>query len=468
MNGNSGNNVIDGGLGDDKIQGFAGDDILKGGTGNDWVLYTDATAAVTVDLAVLTAQDNSAAGVGKDTLTGFEHLQGGNFNDVLKGNTLANIIDGGAGNDAMSGGAGNDTYYVDASGDTVVEGVNFGTDTVISQVAFTLGANVENLTLTGATDINGAGNDLNNVLIGNTGKNALTGGIGNDTLDGGTKVVSGQTTDDGAVDTLTGGTGNDIYIVGSGDTIAENASEGTDTAKAYSSFTLSANVENLELLGVGHINGTGNALANKITGNAGNNILDGGAGDAAVDVLIGGKGDDTYIVEVGDTVTELALGGTDTVKTSLSTYTLGANVENLTLTGTGDNTGIGNTLANVITGNSGDNTLTGGLGNDTFVFNTALDAATNVDTITDFTVVNDTIKLDNDIFTALAAGTLNSNALVKGAGVTSATDVNHRIIYNSTDGKLYYDADGIGAEAAVEFANIGSGKLVTNLDFNVF
>jgi Ca2+-binding RTX toxin-like protein len=105
----------------------------------------------------------------------------------------------------LSGGPGNDTYVVDTPCDVVREACNEGTDTVQSSVSYTLGCNVENLTLTGTASINGTGNSCDNILVGNGGANRLSGGSGNDTLDGG----AGN-------DVLEGGTGNDTYVFGLG------------------------------------------------------------------------------------------------------------------------------------------------------------------------------------------------------------------------------------------------------------
>ncbi len=84
-------------------------------------------------------------------------------------------MDGGVGNDTMIGGTGNDTYYVDNTGDVVTENASEGTDTVNSSITYTLGNNVENLTLTGTSAISGTGNTLDNYLIGNSAVNTLTG-----------------------------------------------------------------------------------------------------------------------------------------------------------------------------------------------------------------------------------------------------------------------------------------------------
>ena len=184
-----------------------------------------------------------------------------------------------------------------------------------------------------------------------------------------------------------------------------------------------------------------------------------------------------------DTITELANAGTDTVQSSVI-YTLGTNLENLTLGGTADINGTGNTLANIITGNSaantlnggagndslsggaGNDTLTGGLGNDTlsggigndvFVFNSA--TANNLDTILDFATGTDKIQLSKSIFANLGAtGNLTENAFWLAAGAVKGNDANDRVVYNTTTGALYYDADGSGSGAVVQIALLGTSS----------
>src|SRR5262249_48623670 len=160
-------------------------------------------------------------------------------------------------------------------------------DTVQSSTTYTLGVNLENLTLIGAGAINGTGNDVANVIAGNNASNILTGGDGNDTLIGnaGNDTLSGGTGDDA----MDGGAGNDIYVVDSlGDTVTElvaGTAGGVDLVQSAVDFTLGPNLENLTLTGTDNINGTGNNLNNILMGNSGNNALDGGLG---IDKLAGG------------------------------------------------------------------------------------------------------------------------------------------------------------------------------------
>lgn len=288
-----------------------------------------------------------------------DRLIGTTGNDALTGLGGNDILDGRQGRDRMTGGNGNDTYIVDNARDQVIERARGGTDLVKASVNWTLGSQVEKLTLTGTKALKGTGNSLANTITGNTGHNILDGKAG--------------------ADKLIGGKGNDIYIVDNAkDQTIEKANEGIDTVRASVNHALSANVENLVLLG-GALIGTGNNLDNAITGNAGNNRLDGAAGNdtldggvgndtldggTGIDTLIGGAGDDVYVVDdAGDVVTEAEGGGTDTVQATAD-YTLSAHVERLVLMGSALR-GTGNSLANAIAGNAGNNTLDGAAGDDT-------------------------------------------------------------------------------------------------------
>lgn len=367
-------NSITGGAGNDSLNGGAGVDTLVGGLGDDTYIIADAGETVT-----------EAAGAGNDrVLTSLNSLTlAGNVEELIftgtgnfsgTGNGLANSITGGAGNDSLNGGAGadtltggagNDVYTVDSTGDVVVELAGEGSaDRVQSSISYVLGAEVENLTLTGSAAINGTGNDAANQITGNGAANSLTGGLGNDSLNGGA-----------GADTLVGGEGNDLYTVdNAGDVVIEAAGEGIDTVQASISHALADEVETLTLTGGAAIDGSGNGLANVLTGNGGANRLDGGVG---ADTMIGGNGDDTYIVDdAGDVVTEAAGQGTDRVETALSAYTLSLHVERLTYTGTGTFTGTGNAAANSITGGAGADMMAGLDGNDT------LNGGAGADTLT--------------------------------------------------------------------------------------
>lgn len=235
------------------------------------------------------------------------NLNGGDGNDTLSGLAGNDTLNGGTGNDALSGGTGNDTYIVDSTGDSIIENANEGTDAVQSSAsAYTLGSNLENLTLLGTAQ-GGTGNELDNIITGNDANNSLNGAGGNDTLSG----TAGDDTLDGGTgnDAMSGGTGNDTYIVDSiGDSITENLNEGTDAVESSIDYTLGGNLENLVLLNTA-LNGTGNGLANTITGNEGNNNLNGGVGN---DTLLGNGGADIL----------LGAGGADSIKGGIGNDTI--------------------------------------------------------------------------------------------------------------------------------------------------
>ncbi|RON54011.1 retention module-containing protein [Pseudomonas frederiksbergensis] len=116
----SGNNEMHGGAGNDLLYSGPGNDLLDGGTGIDTVSYAHATAGVTVDLSLLTAQNT--LGAGTDTLTGIENLVGSNFNDTLTGDNNNNVINGGLGNDTLNGGGGDDILIGGLGNNTLTGG----------------------------------------------------------------------------------------------------------------------------------------------------------------------------------------------------------------------------------------------------------------------------------------------------------------------------------------------------------
>ena len=469
-------NTLDGGAGGDSLDGGAGIDTLIGGTGND-VFVVDNAADTLIELAgegsdralaSVTYSIASAQFVERLTLGGTASINGtGNSGDnVLNGNGAANTLFGGGGadtlfgaggTDVLNGGAGNDVYIMNSAGDVINEASGGGIDRVRASVDFSLGslANVENLTLTGKSAIDGSGNGLANILTGNGAVNTLSGGAGNDTLDGGA-----------GADLLIGGTGNDVFILDNvNDRISENSGGGTDRIRAAFSVDLAdfSNVENLTLRGTANLNGFGTDAANHLVGNDGSNTLAGGGGNDSLDggdgadVMIGGAGNDVFEVDnAGDIVTEAANSGVDRVRSSVS-FSLSSlgNVENLTLTGSANVNATGNGSANVLAGNNGSNVLTGGGGDDVFRFGGELGAG-NVDTVADFERAGlpsgDTLWLSHLSFTGLATGGLSSAAFESGTD-NLADAAATRIIYNTTSGALLFDADGSGnASDAIQFA----------------
>lgn len=438
-------------IGTDAGDGFNPDLLIETVAFDDGTLWQSADGLAGLLLGSGDA-DDLRAGAGDEELWGFngnDTLEGGAGNDRLEGGAGQDSLAGGSGRDTLAGGAGNDSYTVDAQ-DVIFEAIGMGDDTVFSAFSHQLAAEIEALVLTGAGNTRGTGNLGNNRLTGNSGNNRLDGA--------------------GGSDTLVGGLGDDTYLTDGDEQIIEAAAGGIDTVQASATFRLGANLEHLVLTGSGAINGTGNSADNRLTGNDANNLLNGVTGS---DTMAGGLGNDSYLTDGGDRIIEAANGGTDTVRASV-TYRLGANLEHLVLTGTAAINGTGNSAGNRLTGNSANNvlsggegadTLTGGAGRDVFVFNTA-PAAGQVDRITDFSVADDTIRLDDAVFGALSRGRLADAAFC--ANTTGlADDALDRVIYETDTGRLYYDADGSGGEARVLVAVLSAGLALTAADFSV-
>ena len=370
LTGTAADNLLVGLDGNDTLNGGAGVDTLIGGTGNDTYIVDNA-GDVLVELpgeGIDTVQSSISHTLLADfenlTLTGSAAISGtGNAaNNLLISNGAANLLtglegddtlNGGGGADTLIGGTGNDLYVVDNAGDVVIELEGEGTDTVSASVSWTLGANVENLTLTGSAAISATGNALNNVLTGNSGANILDGGLG--------------------ADSMAGGAGNDVYIVDdAGDVVTELASQGSDEVRtSLTVYALGANVELLTYTGSGPFTGTGNDLANRLAGAGGDDSLLGGAGNdtliggAGADTLDGGTGTDTasYATAAAGVVVDLA-SGAGTAGDAAGDVLL--SIENLTGSGFAD-TLSGDGGANLLDGGAGNDSLSGGAGNDTLI-----------------------------------------------------------------------------------------------------
>ena len=272
---------------------------------------------------------------------------------------------------------------------------------------YALGPNVERLAFIGAGNFIGTGNNLNNFIAGGAGNERLFGNAGNDTLVGGagTDTLNGGI----GIDVMSGGPDNDTYFVdNSADKVNEPIGGGSDTVYASVNYALQAGQE------VEFLRANAGAAGRILTGNEFNNTIVGLGGN---DTLSGGNGNDT--LNGGNGIDRLA-------------------------------------------GGSGKDNLTGGPGPDSFIFDTALNAATNIDRLLDFSIA-DRILLNQSIFTAAGApGTLAANALFIGAGAHDADD---RIIYNSGTGALIYHFNGNVAGGATQFAILPVGLALTGANF---
>ena len=336
LSGGAGNDTLDGGAGADRMAGVVGDDIYVVDNIGDYVdeIYSSGTDTVQSSITFSLTGAQVRGDIENLTLTGSVSIDGaGNaFANVITGNSGNNkliggdgndTLDGGSGSDTMYGGAGDDVYIVDdpatdlVSENVTVNGVLVdagGVDTVMSSKSYNLWGwqvynKVENLTLTGAANIDGQGNALNNVITGNGGNNHLYGLEGNDILDGGA-----------GADMLEGGAGNDSYLIDQkyGDRLVETEGGGIDTllvdsaaAAGWGGYALSGGWgeptggQEIEAAIAGSrvgasMNLHGNALNNLLWGNdwgsalegyEGNDVLYGAGG---TDTLYGGAGNDIY------------------------------------------------------------------------------------------------------------------------------------------------------------------------------
>nr|WP_246389298.1 calcium-binding protein [Microvirga mediterraneensis] len=415
--------------------------------GELWFTYGSGPIPVDYDGGLREFHRSGAAGA-TVILGGSDHFIGSSRGDYIDGYGGDDYIDGGEGADTLDGGAGNDTYIVDNRDDRVFEAAGGGYDIIWTSANFALAIESEIEELRAATGANSL------ALFGNDFSNRIVGTSGGDTLDG-----------KGGVDTLVGGAGDDLYLVDTAfDVVWEEAGQGYDTVITSVSYALGDNIEVLKAAGGDfYLSLTGNALSNEIFGNAGANVIDGRDGDdwlygdGGNDVLYGGNGHD---VLYGGTGRNRLLGqdGNDTLYGGMHADTL--------LGGDGNDKLYGDAGNDSLDGGAGNDTLNGGWGRDVFTFKDKLNAKTNVDTIKDFDVKDDTIRLENSIFKKLGkAGKLKPDFFTIGS---KAQDKNDYLIYNKKTGYLYYDPDGSGSKSkALLFAKLKSGLAMTDKDFYV-
>lgn len=364
--------------GNDTLDGKAGADIMIGGDGADTYIVDDAGDQVNEtnddnepeqwDAVKSSVTYTLGVNIEELNLTGTAAINGtGNtLKNTLIGNNAANQLDGGRGDDTLIGGDGDDIYIVDTTKDVVIEIsalASGGVDTVRSSVTHTLTSNVENLELLGSSDLDATGNTLDNRLVGNSGANRLDGVTGADTMEGGDDL--------------------DVYVVNSADdvVIETNTSSSSlqiDLVEVSVSYTLTKNVEWLQLMGATSINATGNASDNLLIANTGDNVFDGVSGDDTVSYSLASPyitfiNEDVEINEVakpalaGVTVSLAVSGAQATGGSGMDTL---KNIDNLIGSRFSDRL-TGNASANILDGGLGADVLTGGDGNDVYYVDAA-------------------------------------------------------------------------------------------------
>ena len=307
-----------------------------------------------------------------------------------------------------------------------------------------------------------AGNDF---LWGQNGKDYLNGGSGNDILVGGL-----------GDDTLVGGAGNDTYSINNGtgaDRIIDESGIDTlhfktncnpifggslltyrvGTSLFWRSYTDEINfstgeIKNFTTSGwIEKIQYTDGYLGNNYTYT--NNLIQGNSGTSGNDWICSTPAG-SKLFGLGGNDVLLGYTGKDTLDGGIGNDYLAGNLGNDSIIGGADN-----------------DTLIGGSGSDKFVFNVTA-SSTNVDTITDFTVSDDKIQLSKTVFKGFSAvGSISDTSFLSGAGKTSAMTTAQKLIYDSSSGKLYYDADGSGKIAAIQIALIGNKADLTSSSFEI-
>ena len=335
----------------DILEGDDNANRLDGGAGVDWLSYEGSDAGVDVRLRNGIGTGGHAEG---DVITGFEHVEGSDYNDILGGDSAANHLAGGAGNDGLWSSSGNDILEGGAGADRMYGGP--GTDTVVyrnSDAAVTVnleegtgtGGHAQGDTIAEVENVDGSG--FGDVLEGDGAVNRLYGGEGDDELKGGggNDVLEGGA----GADQLDGGTGVDaVTYQNSNAAVTVNLSDGTATG-GHAEGDVFTSVEKI----IGSVYGdilVGRDGADLLDGAGGDDELEGGAGG---DRLDGGAGTDTAVYRNSNAGVTVNLGtGTNTGGHAEGDTVV--NVENLE----------GSDYDDVLTGDSSVNRLYGGEGND--------------------------------------------------------------------------------------------------------
>lgn len=518
-----GNDTVNMSAGNDTVDGGSGFDTLSFGG--------FATSGVVVDMGAATAGSTTFTNIERIIASGFaDQLTGGVGSDNLTARGGNDVLNGAAGNDTLWGEGGADDFLFTAIGAANADDIRdfaSGTDDVVldASVMTALGAEGEfsagDVRFRSGAGLN-AGQDADDRVIYNTTTRQLwydADGNGSGaaqliaTLQSGATLVATDIVVEGEGTPPTGPTEGDDHLVGT---------PGDDTIDGLGGDDL------IEGLG-GNDTLIGGPGQDHLVGGDGNDFLDGlddnDPPSQEADLLEGGQGDDTYAVDFRDTIAPDP-GGLDLVLAHNTDWTLGAGLENLDIVDTQGTAldGVGNELDNVMSGASEGGTLFGMGGNDTLIvrvaqntgfarggdgddiltggFRAALfgdagndlfdpgdrfgvfdmtggtgadvflfdDGAGDQDnTILDFASGVDTLRLDATEMAALgASGRLTAgDARFTANSSGTAQDSSDRLVYNTTNGLLWYDVDGNGATAALLIVRLTGAPSLAATDIEV-
>lgn len=376
----------------------------------------------------------------------------GNFN-VIGGDANDTII-GGDGNDSIVGGSGQDSIIGGGGDDDITMLVTSGNIDIIDA-----GAGEDILRLSGATTVAAAVVDLSVTVPGgdqltsvsNAAENLVQQGFENLDATGltgfgviVTAAVGGSYVEgSGLADTITGGIGVD-WLSGNGGADSISGGAGDDTIGGGT--------------GVDTISGdAGNDVINMLVSNGNTDAIDAGLG---IDTLVlTGAGTANMTVDLSASDQFTGSGGDSAIQQGFENLDASGitNARTVTVTAaSGGSNIIGTKNADTIKSGIGADTMTGGAGGDHFEFGVT-PVSGNVDTITDFTSGTDVIDLYHikfEMITTIAGGTLSAAEFTSGAGLKSSSTAGTVIVYDTSSGGLYYDADGNGT---------GSGELIAIL-----
>lgn len=516
FNGRGGNDILDGGAdgdilygegGNDRIIGGSGQDYLDGGAGTDTVLYTGSSTGVTVDLASGSARGGDADGpaqiVGRgtvirhDILAGFENVVGSSHDDQLIGDMGDNALTGGAGDDVLRGGGGADRLNGGAGLDTAdYADANRGVkiDLALGRTGGDTYISIENVSGSGFAD-RLVGNQGSNVLTGQGGSDRLFGGSGNDTLLG-DFAYEGDAPPQPGLGTGYAVLGPDATnnSVATAFDISDNFSL-TEDPDIFDSTTVLHTTVNATGTGEGGYYridlAAGTVITIDIDGIADPNVHDSwvrlldsegnivaenddGGGDpgsattrdSSTVYVVEETG--TYYILEGEWSPDAPGSGWSESVPEGSAYELNVSVEAPLAPARPGSAGadrlLGGDGADLLDGGMAADVLIGGRGADSFRFSTALGGG-NVDSIRDFRVADDTILLDSRIFEGLGGEGALSAAAFHRSPAGTAMDAADRIIYDTNDGILSYDADGTGQADAIIFARLNNVQGLTSDNF---